>query len=293
MNEVFYRRKNMSNCPNCGNVSKSGEKFCMVCGYRFPEQPQQSYQQQMPYQNVNQYQQTPYYGTQGQYQNASKVKAPKSGKKFPVVPVVIGIIALILVVVGAFVGIKLFGSKSPEDSVEKLCRSFQENDEDLFNECMNTEFMDMINSGHEAYLTVDRDTFYGADSLFERETEQLENTIGDIEEVTYKIKDQEEIDADEVLEDMLEGNDIEFFEERAEYVKNYKSEETYEAYQDWLDSIRSLQSSIEDADEILKFEVRLKFKGDNGNNNNTSTFYLLKKDGKWSIIVSGYGVLSL
>ena len=308
----------MSTCTKCGNVGKPGEKFCLVCGNPYPAeapvqqgmpgmapmgQPMQNYGAPMgqPGQNYGSPMGNPgqnygmpmgqpmqYYGApMGQQPNNSKPASPKKINK----GLIIGIasaVAVIAVVVVLFLSGVLGKSTTIEDSLENFCNGLAEGDEDLFNKAFDDGFLELLDGYMEArdYFTT-QEMYDGEDSFHGLLLKNIEfYDIGDIEEVTYKIKDEDKVDdAEEAVNIIMDGFTPDEIEEDLEEWEedDYIDDDDIEAGQKLLDAMRNYEESLEDAKEFKLITVNVKIKGEDGKDGDTVKFVAVRRSKGWKL----------
>lgn len=308
----------MSNCPICGNTAKPGERFCLKCGYNFPDQmnqPSPGYvapvqqgmpagaQMQQPVQNYgaptgqsNNYgapaqQNVSYYG-QGMGQNA----APKKKTKTPL------IIAIAVAIAGLIaVGVYFFLNMTPgyEGVVKKFCKAIEENDEDLYDEIQDEYFEEFLGTlSGIMELAGSKEASNQLDHLFDAIVEEYAGDIRpkDISKVEYEITNVEDPDPD-ILSDMFEeraGMDIDELREMLELYGSAFSKSQKKTIDKLIDTFDNYSTVIEEADESYRvdFTIIVYGKNEKDKEKNKTSIVVLKKDGKWTMIPN-FGAVDL
>ena len=264
----------MSNCPKCGNQVKPGEKFCMQCGYAFPAQPAPA----------------PMGGNQ-MYGGQVNVNVPKPAKKkFPLVPVIILAVLAVVLVVGGIFGFKWYKANSGYNKlVKQFMQSIQEEDEDLFVEIQN----DYLSTVFEAEIEVDDelDILYVPDefadineALFEEMMEEITDEVGDIEEFEYEIKSvKENVKAKSIYEAAFE-DDLEDLNDEIEYYEDYYDDDEIEMMEDCIATIESLEDIFNEAKSVVKIDIKVNIKGDDGKLKTELPIIAINQGGTWTMI---------
>ena len=275
----------MSTCTKCGNVGKPGEKFCLVCGNPFPVQApvQQGMPGMAPMGQPNNYgasmgQPMQNYGApMGQQPVNRKPASSKGANKGLIIGIASAVAVIAVAAVLYFSGI--FGkSETVEDAMDRFCNAIQDQDEELFYESMDESVTGVIEALNDV------SDYNGDNQLFEEIIEDMERSVGDIEEVTYKIKDQDDIDADDIIDKLFNGMDVSDLKKQYKKNKSQLDDEQQEITEKMINEMEALPESLEDADELVSIEVKVTVKGDDGKDSDTMNMIAVRRGKSWKLI---------
>lgn len=264
----------MSNCPKCGNPVKPGEKFCMQCGYAFPAQPAP-----VP--------------MGGNVSTPGSIQVPRPGqpkKKFPIVPIIILVVVVAILAVGGVLGFKWYKANSGYNKlVKQFMQSIQEEDEDTFAEIQNDYLANVFDAEKEVYDEIgvlyipdDFDDFN--EYLFEQMMEEIEDEVGEIEEFEYEIKNvKENVKAKSVYENAFE-DDLEELNDEIEYYEDYYDDDDIELMEDCIATIEGLDDIFSEAKEVVKVDIKVNIKGDDGKFKGGFPIIAINQGGTWTMI---------
>ncbi len=217
----------MGFCSNCGTEMREGTVFCSNCGAKAPDAGQQApvNPQNMP--NNTSYAYTGY-NQQGKKPNNNKI----------IGMAVVGVVALAVL----FLLVKLFGAITTpgyEKPIKNFCEGIEKG-----------SFKTMMKAFPE-YITDQMEDYYGdeMDEMMESLVESLEDEYGKRIKISYKVKDKDKLDKDDVKE--LE-DDVRYI-----YDEKVKIKEAYE------------------------IDVELKIKGSEDSDKDKSSITVIKIGSNW------------